>query len=145
MAIPAPLTDPSVNVKELVELRAAYDREIRGYERELRKQESKWRDKLAAAEARRLDDRLARESGRVDAIVADIRNAVLVASKEATTTAETLRKAQETQDTSTRTAIRAVEQNQAGGVGRGIAAREVVAYLIAGLTLAALLWTATHR
>lgn len=114
------------------------------YERRLAKQESKWRDKLADAEARRLDDRLARESGRVDAIVADIRNAVLVASKEAATTAETLRKSQETQDASMRTAIRAVEQNQAGGVGRGLATREVIAYLIAAATLAALYWSASH-
>lgn len=131
------LTDPSVNVKELVELRAKY-------ERSLAKQESKWRDKLAKAESKRLDAQLSKESGRIDALIADIRNAVTIASKEAATTAETLRKAQETQDASTRTAIRAVEQNQAGGAGRGFATRELIGYLFAAVTLAALVWTATH-
>jgi hypothetical protein len=113
--------DPSVNVKELVELRASYEEKIRNLD-------SKWQERFDGERRRADEARIGQEAGRVDAKFADIvQSALLVQQTTANaaaalattmgTTAETLRKSQETTDIATRAAIRAVETNQATGGG----------------------------
>jgi orotidine-5'-phosphate decarboxylase len=120
-----PLMDPSVNVKELVELRADYEKEIRNLNDKWQERFDLERQRTAAAE------RIA-EAGRVDAKFSDIGQSALLAqaateARAATlattlaTATETLRKSQETTDLATRAAIRAVEQNQATGGGEKLA------------------------
>ena len=116
-----PLTDPSVNVKERVELQAAFDKERRDSDKDWQKRldTERQRADVASAEA---------ERSRIDAKFADVVQSALLAAQATTqaaqtlattlaTSTETLRKSQETTDLATRAAIRAVEQNQAQGAG----------------------------
>ena len=117
---PAPL-DPSVNVKERVELQADFDKERRDSDKD-------WQRRLDA-ERQRADVAMREaEAGRIDAKFADVVQSALLAQQATTTAAttlattlatatETLRKSQETTDLATRAAIRSVEQNQAQGAG----------------------------
>ena len=71
-----PLTDPSLNVKELVELRA-------GYEAELRKQAERWQERLDVQRDQGADERIKAEAGRIDALlVANANNVALALSKQ---------------------------------------------------------------
>ncbi len=92
----APLAtiDPTANVLEALRLATNRQDDLRkaAVRRldDMRKQEAYFNRKLAAKETARIDAVNLAERTRIDAVIADIRNSVVIASKEAAATAGTL-------------------------------------------------------
>ena len=71
-----PLTDPSLNVKELVELRA-------GYEEQLRQLDQHWQERYERGQSIAANERIMAEAGRIDALLAaNANNVALALSKQ---------------------------------------------------------------
>lgn len=91
---PLATIDPTANVLEALRLSTSRQDDLRkaAVRRldDLRKQEAYFNRKLAGKESARIDAVNAAERTRIDAVISDIRNSVVLASKEAATTAGTL-------------------------------------------------------
>lgn len=91
---PLATIDPTANVLEALRLATNRQDDLRKAanrrQDDLRKQEGYFNRKLASKESERIDALNQAERTRIDAVIADIRNSVVIASKEAAATAGTL-------------------------------------------------------
>lgn len=129
-----PLTDPSLNVKELVELRARY-------EAELRQVNEKWQGRFDDQRDRASNERIQAEAGRIDALLAANANNVALALSK-----------QEAQALAQDKRIAVLEQNQYQAGGKDIQRIETrqgsqftMSQLIAGGGVLVLILIELHR
>lgn len=114
-----PLTDPSVNVKELVELRASY-------EKELREQAARFQTQLDVQKDRANELALQAEAGRINALRAADAASVAAALVQVTTAATTLATATAATNDTTAKAIVALQliASSSGGTLSGREAQQ---------------------